>query len=252
MKCQHCDNDYTQVWQHESFCKLNPNRKTKKKPPGKCKFCRVEYAQVGVHEVYCKLNPNRRSRTENSFNQFSAAVRDGKPVPIVTKITRDKLRKNSISNNYWSNGSARENAKKKQAHSKRMSKIAPENPESYALRSDLGRVKRVVHNGIHLHGTWELEVAKLLDRENLRWVRPSSGVPYMWKGTTHNYFPDFYVKGFKIYIEVKGFETAQDQAKWKHFPNLLVIKRGTIAAIRRGEFSLRKELRAFRKELSGQ
>ena len=55
----------------------------------------------------------------------------------------------------------------------------------------------------------------------------------------HLYFPDFYLPKYKLYIEVKGYETKRDRAKWKNFPKkLLILKNNEIKLIKQNKFNL--------------
>jgi hypothetical protein len=40
----------------------------------------------------------------------------------------------------------------------------------------------------------------------------------MLYGKSHRYFPDFYLPETEEYIEIKGYKTERDEAKWKYFP----------------------------------
>jgi hypothetical protein len=42
-------------------------------------------------------------------------------------------------------------------------------------------------------------------------------------GSNATYCPDFYVEDWRTYVEVKGYETNLDQAKWSQFPEKLEI-----------------------------
>lgn len=58
---------------------------------------------------------------------------------------------------------------------------------------------------IKLDSKWELLVAKRLDELNVEWYRPRIRLPYLdSNGVEHGYFPDFYVKTFNCFIEVKS------------------------------------------------
>jgi hypothetical protein len=42
-----------------------------------------------------------------------------------------------------------------------------------------------------------------------------------------------------VYVEVKGFETERDRAKWTHFPEeLIVLRKKEIEEIKKGTFRL--------------
>ena len=87
-----------------------------------------------------------------------------------------------------------------------------------------GRAKKVIYNGVSLHGTWELKYAKWLDENNIRWRKVYESFPYIYKNKKHLYYPDFYLIDSKEYIEIKGYKTDKDEAKWKYFPEGLELK----------------------------
>ena len=41
------------------------------------------------------------------------------------------------------------------------------------------------------------------------------------------YTPDFYLPNIDCYVEVKGWKREKDEAKWKSFPEKLLILSGT-------------------------
>ena len=51
------------------------------------------------------------------------------------------------------------------------------------------------------------------------------GPAYKADGTKSTYQPDFYIEDLKSYIEVKGYETDLDKAKWKYFTEKLIVLR---------------------------
>lgn len=53
--------------------------------------------------------------------------------------------------------------------------------------------------------------------------RCSNYFEYNWNEAVHKYFPDFYLIDSNTYIEVKGYKTERDEAKWKNFPEKLII-----------------------------
>lgn len=82
------------------------------------------------------------------------------------------------------------------------------------------------YKGVKLHGTWELEYAKFLDENNIKWRRPTERFEYTFKNTIRYYTPDFYLIDTKTYIEIKGYPTPKDFAKWNNFPVSLKIFSG--------------------------
>ena len=74
------------------------------------------------------------------------------------------------------------------------------------------------YNGMKFHGSWEVEYAKWLDRNSIRWRKPTETFRYTFQGKVKRYTPDFYLIDDQTYIEVKGYETEKDRAKWAQFP----------------------------------
>lgn len=84
-----------------------------------------------------------------------------------------------------------------------------------ALASDHRRLKKgvVEYKGVLLDSSWELELAKRLDEQNIRWVRPA---PLKWvddSGVTRNYFPDFYLLDHDIFLDPKNPHAIKVQSK---------------------------------------
>lgn len=110
-------------------------------------------------------------------------------------------------------------------------------PESYGT-SNRGRTKRIDAHGVSFQGKWELQFFEWCLENKIQIIRPVQGFKYSWNGA-RTYFPDFYLPNLDIYVEVKGYETERDSAKWRDFPHkLLVIRRKQIEQIKRKEFSL--------------
>jgi len=62
----------------------------------------------------------------------------------------------------------------------------------------------ITYNGIKLGSSFELTVAKSLDANNIKWCKPS---PIKYKdptGKIRQYFPDFYLPEFDVYLDPKN------------------------------------------------
>jgi len=89
-------------------------------------------------------------------------------------------------------------------------------------------------NSEFLHSSWELVVAEALDKHKIVWNKAKRGYKYTWSGEEHSYFPDFYLSSYDLFVEVKGYKTERDTAKWQAFPDkLVVLMRNEIERIRR-------------------
>jgi hypothetical protein len=135
-------------------------------------------------------------------------------------------------------------ASSKQIHSEETKKKISEgikkaierNPNAYTS-SNRGRTKEILYNGIKFQGRWELEFFQFCESNDIQITRPNEWFEYTWNGT-RKYFPDFYLSEYDLYVEVKGYETERDHAKWSQFPKKLkVVKQKEIYAIRNGTFN---------------
>lgn len=211
-----------------------------------CKYCNKLHKNGNSlinHERFCHYNPDRgesnfekkgfQESLKNNHkrnNKFTKAKQLNLPKPIVTDETRKKLSIHS-SKRIWTE-------EQKENHSKIMLEVAKANPNSYSAGNQ-GRCKTVEIDGIKLKGSWEVKYYLYCKENNIPVERPNNGFSYIWEGKTRTYYPDFYHPNYDIYIEIKGYETDRDRAKWSCFPNkLLVFKEQEISLIERNKFNV--------------
>jgi len=112
------------------------------------------------------------------------------------------------------------------------------NPDSYTANNVSGRTPIINYKNFKLKGSWELETAKWLDRQNIKWTTVKEGFDYFWENSLHTYYPDFYLPEYNMFIEVKGYERERDKAKWSVVNNLIVIKKHEINLMKKNSLSL--------------
>lgn len=199
-----------------------------------CQFCSKPAKSLNSkvqHEIRCKENPNS-IKVKPSYgmlgkkgaNQYTYGA-------IMSPQTKNKISKSTTAQNTkrWSD------PENKIKHSIAMKKAVEKNPESYST-ANRGRTKQIIIDGIKLQGQWEVDFYNWAKAQGLNPKRPTESFPYEWNGT-RSYFPDFYIESLDMYIEVKGYETDRDRAKWLTFPKkLCIIKEAEIKQIRQGCF----------------
>lgn len=165
-----------------------------------CKHCKKEFNKKSIanHSRWCDLNPKRsaytkdlskaRAAKKNFNNQFTYGA-------VVSKETKEKQRLAST-------------GKRHTEETKRLIK-------EKALASPHRRLKKgvVEYKGILLDSSWELELAKRLDELEIKWVRPD---PIPWvdeEGITRNYFPDFYLEDYDLFLDPKNPHAIKVQRK---------------------------------------
>lgn len=85
---------------------------------------------------------------------------------------------------------------------------------------------------VYLDSSYEFAYARFLDESEIDWRKNRNKFPYQWEGKTRFYIPDFWLVMSDEYIEVKGYVTPKDQAKWDNFPHkLTVLKRSDLKAL---------------------
>jgi len=99
-----------------------------------------------------------------------------------------------------------------------------------ALASPHRRLRRkmIEYKGVLLDSSWELELAKRLDELEIKWIRPD---PISWvdeDGVIHNYFPDFYLEDYDLFLDPKNPYAIKVQKKkldclLVQYPNIIII-----------------------------
>ena len=89
--------------------------------------------------------------------------------------------------------------------------------------------KKIDGNIVMLDSSWEEILAIRLDELNIKWIRPTNPIKWIDKnGVTRNYFPDFYLMDFDIYLDPKNpyaYASQKDKIEiiTKLMPNLRIL-----------------------------
>lgn len=174
-----------------------------------CKHCKADFdidqkpkGWMANHTRWCKENPLRnqylsvidkmnKSRKNSGYeNQFKKAKILNLPIPV-GPMTR------------------KPGTFTGKTHTSETKKIMKDK----ALKSSHRRLRRklINYNGVLLDSSWEVELAKRLDYLGIRWTRPD---PIRWTdgaGIEHNYFPDFYLPDYDLYLDPKNPQAVKSQ-----------------------------------------
>ena len=152
-----------------------------------------------------------------------------------TKETDERVKKygESLSSLYksgekipWQTGKTKENTESVLKTSKKISETVRKKVETGQWHQSFSKRRIHEYKGIKFNGTWELKYAMWLDENNIKWERPTESFPYTFEGEIRRYTPDFYLVDDNEYVEIKGYETPKDRAKWSQFPKKLKILKG--------------------------
>lgn len=189
-----------------------------------CRFCGRECKNNNSHrnhERLCPVNPNHdtslfcdkefqknRAKHGNSGNQYTKAQRLGLPKPETSNETRKKLRDLILAR---PEGFAQQVGKK-------ISNTVQKKVSEGVWHTSLAKHMHINYNGVDLHGSWEVAYAKYLDEHQIVWKRNTDLFSYEYNGKVRRYTPDFYLPETDEYVEIKGYKTDKDDAKWTQFP----------------------------------
>ena len=184
--CKHCKKEFDKksIANHSRWCDFNPKRK--------------EYADALKGRIKGRNNVelmNEARKKSGIHNQFEKARIEGRDIPKHSDETKEKIRASST---------GRKHTEETKQHLREK-----------ALASPHRRLKKgvVEYKGILLDSSWELELAKRLDELEIKWVRPD---PIPWvdeEGVTRNYFPDFYLEDYDLFLDPKNPQAIKVQKK---------------------------------------
>ena len=88
--------------------------------------------------------------------------------------------------------------------------------EEQSIKNRGGKCKWFDVNGIKVQGTWEYNIALKLNEMGIDWSKPKTNtdlIKYVLNGKIRSYSPDFYLSGFNVYLEIKGYWWGYDKQK---------------------------------------
>lgn len=181
----------------------------------KCKHCQKEFdisdkskGWMANHSRWCDKNPKRKDYVKTLENSVEAMNTARKESGCYNQYIKARLEGRLIPESPNKGNPGKFLGKK---HSKETKELI----RKKALESPHRRLRRgiIEYNGVMLDSSWELALAERLDELEIKWERPE---PLKWidqDGLIHNYFPDFYLPEYDIYIDPKNPHAAEVQKK---------------------------------------
>lgn len=171
-----------------------------------CKFCNKEFKNKNSlvqHEIRCKHNPNK-IKIKNNLQEDNNKIKNKEIRPWnkgLTKETDERI-KNSIKTFHKNkqNGLHKPyNYKHTDEIKNKLSNYAKSKNHFWKYR----KKNKIVYNGIKFDSSYEVLVAKDLDKNNILWQKPKS-FKYIFNNKQHTYTPDFYLPDYNIYLDPKN------------------------------------------------
>jgi len=224
-KCEISKSNFTK---HTNICKGRPSWFIRKNNDLPVKTC-LKINEINWVEVQKFYNQNNTfadicNKWKLNTSLVAKAVKKGllKTRPrIETARLRGKLENRKLS----------EETKLKLSQSMRKAVLEgrQRTPKPYGKKCTLYKVANWRGEIETLQGGWENTVALFLTNKQIKWERPKQSFTYVFENKQREYFPDFYLPDFDIYIEVKGWKQNKDLKKWEQFPKkILVIDKNSI------------------------
>lgn len=208
--CEKCGGYYSKnnIKKHIISCDgvIRNNKKMMECPYCGTSFYSFSTSEKGNHVRWCENNPKKDKYVLDAKKRLKKTQKECK---IDYKAIGIKIKKLHGDGVY-------DNAKKLQKenpfflgkkHTEKTKKVLKEK----ALSSNHRRLVRSIRSYVKKDGSviildssWEVELAKRLDSLNVKWERPS---PLKWKdkeGVEHNYFPDFFLTEYNIFLDPKN------------------------------------------------
>lgn len=198
----------------------------------KCKYCEKEINNKGslaAHEKQCKLNPDRipRIRSPKAGAQknsipWNKGLKDDPRCEVTQETVVKILATKKLKNIPLGKGATPE------LELERIRKITEKAKlNNGGLRQGSGRGKQGWYKSIYCDSSWELAFVIYHIDNNILIERCKEVRSYTFENKIKNYYPDFVVNN-KIY-EIKGYTTAQSDAKALFNPDIEILNKDKIA-----------------------
>lgn len=209
LTCKHCNLDVSSFntslkANHIRWCASNPLRSTTSLALIKARNSALIKARNSITKEHIKARAEK----------IKKAHKEGKYLNASSKMVQTKIKNNTLK------------------HTEETKKLI----RKKALASNHRRLVRSLQKYTKKDGTvvllessWEFALAVRLDELNLEWSRPK---PIKWIdecGESHNYFPDFYLPEFNLYLDPKNPQAIKSQQKklktlLTQYNNIIIIK----------------------------
>lgn len=191
-----------------------------------CQYCEKECKNnnsLRNHERFCKSNPNRELTNYEKFGPIKGFNDKGRT------SNRKGLKKEtdaSIQRMLVTRKLHHEEGKF-EYHRTPHSNDTKQRLSEVAKSRGLGGINYksvITYNGVKLDSSYELTVAKSLDENGVKWIRPSRFKYIDSKGVEHTYTPDFYLPEYDVYLDPKNDFLIENINPWLGYTDVEKIK----------------------------
>lgn len=227
IKCEKCEREITvcNYKKHLNSCKKRESKLSFYKQVSgkyKCPHCDNLYSKFGINGHVWRSHTKEGEEFTQKRKQLSTWSKG------LTKKNNEVLLKRSIkAKEGYKNGTYKLPLNKNSiTTNKKRSETVRRKVKEGTWHYSFSKTRIHEYKGVKLHGKWELQYAKWLDNNNIKWRRPNEKFVYIFENKERFYTPDFYLIETNEYVEIKGYETEKDRSKWRDFPLKLKVIKG--------------------------
>lgn len=201
-----------------------------------CPYCNkeitVEKSQnIANHKRWCKCNPKRKiyeQHLKNLHESFRGkkAWNNGLTTETCESIRsgRQKIHERYKSGQLIHPFKGKHHTEKTK---KKMSESALKSEHQRICKETLPYIC-VDGTIVNLDSSYERKLAKILDDNFIKWIRPKPLKWFSFDGKQHNYFPDFYLIDYDLYLDPKNeycFRVQTEKIKYisEHYSNVYFL-----------------------------
>lgn len=187
-----------------------------------CKNCHKEFKTKKRHKIYCNFECYIIYNKEELKLQFKkyATNEDGRPYnydyyKIRNCITCGKKLHHCSKTGYCAEHYHTDVYKKKMSNSIKNAYETGTKVSVYSPKCRSNKYRKGYYKGYWCDSSWELAYIIYNLENNISFKRNTESFNYQWENKIRKWFPDFLENS--IYIEIKGYITNKNLAKWKDF-----------------------------------
>lgn len=181
-----------------------------------CKKCNKEFKPCKGLISYCSLKcRNSRTRTLESKLKTSLSMKNSDKVKLSLEAIKERTIKSNETRKRNGTDLKREKIKNCTYCNKEFNSYMKENGGFPTLCSDecflnmkkynAKGIKRRYYNGLKFDSGFEVEIAKFLDENKIKWEQPKNAILWVDKlNKQHRYYADFYLSDYNIYLDPKN------------------------------------------------
>lgn len=193
---------------HVKHCKMNPEKVAYKTHQfsseyienKQCRFCQKTCKNINSlknHENLCPLNPNRHLPIGGGWPKGKQGWSKG-----LTKETDIRLK--HVSEQVLKYYESHDGTFTGKHHTKETKKKLSDIAKDGSYEKHFGTYKKIIYKNCCFQSTYEVEVAKSLDDNGIRWTKPKRLKYTDPEGNIHYYTADLYLPDYDIYLDPKN------------------------------------------------